>query len=294
MNCKHVISLIICSRNRASSLLRCLDAIDFQDLINSSGELILVNSNSSDETEQIMYRHQEKSPYPVQVITVPVPGLGIARNAGVNASSGEILIFTDDDCYLVRGYFSAVKKVFSQKEFDYCGGRILRYDPTDSIYGCNTCETYKIFPPYSLSSSMDAEGIQGACLVVHRKVFKKIGLFDPMLGAGTPFRGEDIDFSARASFAGFTGAHVPDLIVYHHHGRKPGEAIETLKRQNYYAMGAFYAKFILQGKYIVLLDWLKRRKRKSRTRIRIELRGAFDFTLTRFKRLFRMTGLLAS
>lgn len=76
-------------------------------------------------------------------------------------------------------------------------------------------------------------------MVVHRRVVDSIGAFDPILGAGTPFRCEDIEYCARAS--------MPDLVVYHHHGRKPDPDIERLAEMDDYARGACYMKFILCG-----------------------------------------------
>ena len=73
--------------------------------------------------------------------------------------------------------------------------------------------------------------------------------------AGTPFRCEDIDLVARASHADFTGAHVPELVVYHH-GRKSGEDIRSLNAANNYACGAYYAKFLRRGHLSFPRGWL--------------------------------------
>lgn len=285
---KYCLSVIICSRNRGESLYRCLSAIDSQDLVHVNGELILVNNDSNDQTLQIMQEHQKTSPSPTKVITVTPPGLGNARNAGIKISSGEILCFTDDDCYLTPGYFSKVIKVFGTQKFDYCGGRILRYDPSDSLYSCNESKFFKIFPPYSLASALDDSGIQGANMVIHRKVFDKVGGFNAKFGAGNPFRCEDLEFCTRASFSGFIGAYVPELVVYHHHGRKPGIDIENLKRANHYGIGAYYAAFILQGRIAFFFHWLRTRKQKDSKIVHVELSGAFHYVLTQIRNLFAL------
>lgn len=125
---------------------------------------------------------------------------------------------------------------------------------------------------------MTSGKIQGANMVVQRKVFCQIGDFDPEFGAGTRFRCEDIDLVARASMAGFTGAHIPELVVYHHHGRKVGRETRRLERENDYSCGAYYAKFIMTGNYNFILGWLKLAARPWRLHgLYWELRGAMDY-----------------
>jgi GT2 family glycosyltransferase len=162
-------------------------------------------------------------------------------------------MFTDDDCYLGEDYFQTAHQVFEGEPFSYCSGRILLYDPSDAAYGAQEQDTFEIISPHSF---IPPGRFQGANLIVRRQVFDEIGLFDPVSGAGTPFRCEDIDFVARASHADFTGAHVPELVVYHHRGRKPGEDIRSLDAANNYACGAYYAKFLRRGHLSFLRGWL--------------------------------------
>ena len=119
-------------------------------------------------------------------------------------------------------------------------------------------------------------------MVARRSVIQATSGFDPMLGAGTRFRCEDIDFVARASMKGYVGAHIPDLVVYHHHGRKPGEGIEKLMLDNDYARGSFFAKMILLGHFIYLNGWyqsiIKRRRNRLGSFFR-ELSGAIQYLI---------------
>jgi len=274
------LSLIICSRNRAAALQQCLDRLDLDALQAVEGELILVDNGSTDRTPDVVGAFGKSASCDVVVVRENRPGLSHARNTGVEEARGEILAFTDDDCYLGPDYLRIAARVFEDSSFSYCGGRILLYDKTDSSYGCQYKEEFEFIPPHSF---VKAGFIQGANMVVHRRVFERIGLFDTELGAGTPFRCEDIDLVARASFAGFTGAHVPDLLVYHHHGRKPGKGIMEISRKNDYARGAYYAKFLAQGRLSFLWGWIRhtliRRRSVARSLrvLRRELQGAIDY-----------------
>ena len=271
------ISIVLCSKNRAMFLEECLDRICEDELLRSNGEIILVDNGSEDDTFCVMKEFQDRTKVPVKVVQEPVPGLGRARNAGIRASSGTIIVFSDDDCYLAEGYIPTAVHLFSGGRFHYCSGNILQYDLSDSPYGCRTHKKFSIINP---GSFIPAGQVQGANLAVHRDVFKRIGLFDPLLGAGTKFRCEDLDICARASLAGFTGALAPELIVYHHHRRKPGEAIEELKRENDYSRGAYYAKFVFKGKGMFLSNWIKRAvKRGGFFPFIRELYGFFSYVL---------------
>lgn len=259
------LSIILCTRNRVHALRACLAALDLQEVAEVHGEVILVDNGSTDETSAVMERFaaQAEGQVPVQRIHVAEPGLSRARNAGVRTARGQVLVFLDDDVYLGENYLRIARNVLDVYELDYCGGRILLYDPSDADYGCSRGEAFRRIPP---GSFVHPNLMQGANMIIHRRVFDRVGLFDPRLGAGMQFRCEDLDMIARASLAGFVGAHVPELVVYHHHRRKPGADIEKLIRDNDYARGAFFAKFILEGHMHYLQGWMRRSIRPRRLR----------------------------
>nr|MBS0019278.1 glycosyltransferase family 2 protein [Gammaproteobacteria bacterium] len=269
------IALVICSRDRAARLKRCLECLPQEELRELNAEVVVVDNGSRDETPEVLQRFHRAMAFPLNVVKEKRAGLGYARNRGLDSCHAPIVAFTDDDCYLGPSYLPMAIGAFSSNEFQYCGGRILRYDLTDSTIGCNSDTHRRIIPP---GSFMTSGKIHGANMLVHRSVFSHIGGFDPAFGAGTRFRCEDIDLVARASMAGFTGAHIPELVVYHHHGRKPGPETRRLERDNDYACGAYYAKFIMNGHYNFFVGWLKLAIRPWRLRgLYWEARGALDY-----------------
>jgi hypothetical protein len=81
---------------------------------------------------------------------------------------------------------------------------------------------------------------------VRREVIDMIGGFDPLLGAGSPLKAaEDADLLARACAAGWLGVYDPRPVVAHHHGRKPGLEVASLRNGYAYGRGAYYAKALL-------------------------------------------------
>lgn len=232
----------------------CLERLPVDEVEKINGDIILVDSCSNDNTWSTMEDFRNSCQCSVAIIRAEQPGLGLARNLGVAASSGRIIAFTDDDCYLEKNYLEEAVKIFSHLEIQYCGGRILLYDESDAMCSVNYQEEFEIIPSYSF---VDAGKVQGANMVILRQVFDQIGGFDPSLGAGTKIRCEDIEFIGRASMSGYTGAHVPSLVVYHHHKRKsPSQELKKLIRKNDLARGAYYASMISKGFRNYLSSWI--------------------------------------
>ncbi|MBD3275518.1 MAG: glycosyltransferase, partial [Candidatus Marinimicrobia bacterium] len=184
------LSLIICTRNRAKSLEKCLYAINVDSLKSVKGELIIVDNGSVDDTQSVLDTFLNGVDIDCAVLYEPRPGLSRARNTGLECSSGNTIVFTDDDCYLDEDYINIANEIFENKPFAYCGGPILLYDKTDARYGIMEQDYFELIPPHSF---LYPGKFQGANLIINREIYEKIGGFDQELGAGTPFRCEDID-----------------------------------------------------------------------------------------------------
>ena len=249
---KPKVSIIICSRNRAAQLGRCLDSIDENEMLASGAELVLVDNGSTDDTHRIMERHAARVPYPVLVLQEPEAGLSRARNVGLDAATGDLLLFTDDDCYMDPGYIPLAVEIFESEAFDFGGGQAVLHDERNAFVGYNLFKHRETLEP---GRFIPAGTIQGSSMIFRRRVFEEIGYFDCMLGAGTPFPCEDIDYVSRASYAGFTGGKFPELVVRHDHGRQPGREYKNILRSYDHGRGAYYAKNILEGRLSFLCYW---------------------------------------
>ena len=106
------VSIIVCSRNRAAQLEKCLDSIREDEMLATAAELVLVDNGSMDDTQRVMKAHADQARYPVLVLQEPDAGLSRARNVGLDAASGDLLLFTDDDCYMDPGYIPLAVEIF--------------------------------------------------------------------------------------------------------------------------------------------------------------------------------------
>jgi glycosyltransferase involved in cell wall biosynthesis len=247
-------SLIICTKNRASQLQQCLKEIADASIPPCELEVVLVDNGSEDSTNGVIKDFVETSSLKVEFVDCKNPGLGLARNVGVSASKGEWLLFTDDDCYIEKTFFlnffnfTKMSSAFTEgeKQIRYGSGPIDLYDKKHDPRVANlVIEKVKLIPPNSL---MPAGVIQGANMFFHRSIFQNIGNFNEKMGSGTPFACEDIEMAARASFAGFLGAQVPFFKVIHHHKRLIGSVEANVTVESYdYGRGAYYASLIDKG-----------------------------------------------
>jgi glycosyltransferase involved in cell wall biosynthesis len=233
------ISLVICTRNRASSLRGCLDALAAMDFNPRAWELIVVNNGSTDDTDEVLAAFAREVPFRATVIHEQRPGLSRARNAGVEAARAPIVAFTDDDCYVAPDFLTRIVDVFRASEYGYIGGRVLLHDPSDAPETIKEDQHAQEIAPYSCV----APGfIHGANMAFRREVWEAIGGFDPLFGAGARFVADDVDFLGRASAAGWAGAYRPEPVVRHHHGRKLGADVAKLRTSYARGRGAYYTK----------------------------------------------------
>jgi len=269
------LTLAICSRDRADQLERCLAAIDPRALRRARVEVVLIDNGSTDGTLDRMTDFLDRAGVPGRILCRRRPGLGAARNAALAVARGRTICFSDDDCYLDPGFLERAAGALERHRADFGGGRILLHDPREARYTVQETSMPMRFPP---RKRIRVGLIQGACFLIGRAVIDRIGAFDEDLGAGSIFRCEDVDYVARASIAGFTGALMPELVVRHHHGRREGPELERLKRANDLGRGSLYAKALLLGgrDYATLWVWSILHDRDLRKHLR-ELRGALAY-----------------
>lgn len=234
-------SLILCSRNGSRTIGRCLDHIRSMDEA-AAIEVVLIDNGSTDDTRAIMRNFCELNPDLWHTIEEPRPGNSAGRNSGIEHSSGNIVLFVDDDCYAEKSFAAAWKEIFNRNpDLGFGSGRIMPFDTSRSPIGCNTSRTTEPLPP---ATFFQRGFVQGSNMAFRRECLLTAGLFDTRFGAGTPFAGEEWDLALRASFAGWKGGYFPQPGVAHDHGRSDADASV---RGLYYDIGAgaVYAKHML-------------------------------------------------
>jgi glycosyltransferase involved in cell wall biosynthesis len=89
------LSAILCTYNRASLLPRVLAGLQRQTLAREHFELIVVDDGSDDATGEVVHQHADG--LPLRYIRQEHAGLAAAKNRGIEAARGHIVLFLDDD-----------------------------------------------------------------------------------------------------------------------------------------------------------------------------------------------------
>jgi len=239
------VSIVVCTRNRALQLADTLPR--FARLKSASRwEVVFVDNASTDATPQLLDAFVETSGLDVLLVREPKAGLSAARNAGWPRARGEVVAFTDDDCYPAPDYVDQLRACFLAPQLGYLGGRVLLFDPNDYPITIQPLAHRVDIPPRSF---VRPGLIHGANLALRRGVLERIGNFDERLGAGTAlYCGEDLDILTRASGLGFAGAYDPRPTVFHHHRRSTAGEAGRLMAGYDIGRGACYAKALMDGR----------------------------------------------
>ena len=237
-----------------------------------------MDNGSTDETPAVVRDFIKTTNLRAIYLFEPTPGKTNGLNTALETATGQILAFTDDDCYPAPDFLSQVWSAFDDPSVGYIGGRIMLHDPADHPITINESTSPVTFPARSF---VCAGCIQGANMAFRRRVLLDIGGFDPLFGPGVLFAAcEEIDAVARASAIGWKGEYRPEAVVRHHHGRKAADAAALWKS---YAIGrgACHMKLLLRGhqfswfaRSVYQLRW---RYRGSRTTVLWELVGAAKY-----------------
>ena len=239
-------SIVICTRQRPQDLAACLKAIALE--IAAGREVIVVDNGPDAETRAAA------NAAGVRYVVEPRPGLSRARNAGVCAATGDVVIFVDDDVRPEPGWVDALMRRFDADDVSLVCGLVLP----------DTLETpAQIGFEYELGFGgmgllplrFDAEfraawrnGVPvwnigaGANMAVRRRRVTELGGFDERIGPGAAGGcGDDSEFWHRLIFAGDTAIYEPLSVVRHKHRRDWA----ALKRQAYgYSFGHLVALFV--------------------------------------------------
>src|SRR6516164_7977167 len=237
------VSLIICTRDRCRQLVLCLESVRGLTF-DRPWELIVVDNGSTDETATIVAEFIKTANLRATYLFEPTPGKSAGLNTALKLANGQILAFTDDDCYPAPDFLSKVWSAFDDRSVGYIGGRVMLHDPADYPITINESTTPITYPARSF---VCAGCIQGANMAFRRRVLFDIGGFDPAFGPGASFpAAEEIEAVSRASAMGWKGGYNPEVVVRHHHGRKAGD-IAALTKWYAIGRGAFHMKLLLRG-----------------------------------------------
>ena len=141
------LSIIIPIYNVEDTLRRCLESVLKQ--MDDRMEVLIVDDGSTDTSGQIA-EQMTAGRTDCRLIRQANKGLSAARNAGIEAATGEYITFTDSDDFVARGTYTALLAVLEEHPaYD-----ILEY-PVMEHYGHPTKQHLLTFPDSVVGSIRD-------------------------------------------------------------------------------------------------------------------------------------------
>jgi GT2 family glycosyltransferase len=108
-------SLILATYKRPREVCTLLERV--RTLPDAPAEVVVVDGSPGAETEDAIRAWVVEREIPFHLIYVRSPaGLTRQRNVGIDACSGSIVFFLDDDCRPEPGYFQAIRRVYAADE----------------------------------------------------------------------------------------------------------------------------------------------------------------------------------
>jgi GT2 family glycosyltransferase len=196
------VSVIICSYNGATTIAQTITQTLKLDY--PAFEVIVVDDGSTAGVSEIARQ------FPVRLIAQPNLGLGVARNTGLHAATGEIVAYLDDDAFPDPHWLVYLVKALQQDGAVGAGGPNLPVPGDCPMAQCvaNTPGG----PSHVLLSDTVAEHIPGCNMAFIRTALLRFGGFDPRFRIA----GDDVDLCWRIQDCGGRIAFAPAAMVWHH------------------------------------------------------------------------------
>jgi glucosyl-dolichyl phosphate glucuronosyltransferase len=124
-----VASVIVCTADRPKLLSQALASLEAASQA-TPFETIVVDNGASSSTREIVSSFADQSAHQVRYLHEHKRGKSHALNAGIEASTAEYLLFTDDDATVDSCWVSAMVAALGGERVGAVGGRILAAWPS--------------------------------------------------------------------------------------------------------------------------------------------------------------------
>ncbi len=190
------ISFIIPAYNEEKYISRCLESVILEAKRSSFDyEIIVVNNASSDRTKEVALSFSE-----VIVVDEPRKGIPNARQAGLAASQGDLIVNFDADSIMPQGWSDKIGEVFTNDSIVALSGPCIYHESSAAVNLMIRAYYFFAFLIHIISQDILKIGavVQGGNSVLRRSALEKIGGYNTSI----KFYGEDTDIAKRISKVG--------------------------------------------------------------------------------------------
>ncbi len=216
-----LISVIIPNRNGSAFIGKCLEAA-FSST-HCSFEVLVVDDCSDDDSVAVIQK------FPCRLIRLRRHGgASRARNAGAEASRGQILFFTDADCLLMPDTLFLVEKTLRSQGPEAVLGGTYTKEPLDTDFFSRFQSAFIHYSETKRPENPDY--IASHAMALHAEMFRKSGGFP---GDFLPII-EDVEFSHRLRRTGCRLVVNPELQVRHMFNFSFARSLRNAVRKAFY------------------------------------------------------------
>ncbi|MBV8151044.1 MAG: glycosyltransferase family 2 protein [Candidatus Eremiobacteraeota bacterium] len=200
------ISVVVPTYNRIKELRRVVPSLLEQDLAAERYEVIVADSNSSDGTAEFL-----RDAARVRHLTGAFSGRSAARNAGIAAARGTIVLFNDSDIIASRDLLSRHLARHEQRRCAVVGQEVQVRSWDDYVAKRDHPELRRPLHPASRRRLSWLYFLTGNASV-RRADLEKVGGFDESF---TGYGHEDLELGYRLEQAGIPIVYEPQAVNYH-------------------------------------------------------------------------------
>jgi GT2 family glycosyltransferase len=238
------VSVVVITRDRPRDLEVCLPAVlasEFRDF-----DLVVVDQSSTSDSADLVTRLADRDPR-IRLVSDAGKGAARARNIGLRATAGEIVVFTDDDCEPEPGWLGTLVEALTEDPGAGIAYGTVTPGPHDPRAGFIVGFKPKRRLRLTGKAAKLRDGGISANVGFRRSALVSTGGFDEVLGPGSYFPcAEDFDLAYRVLASGYALLHEPEARLLHH-GLRDWRSGSGLVYRTYIAIGAAYMKYVRVG-----------------------------------------------
>jgi glycosyltransferase involved in cell wall biosynthesis len=201
------LTVVIPAYNAAATLGEQLNALSAQ-AFSGAWEVVVADNGSTDATAALIAAHAQRMAHLRRVDASSRRGVNAARNAGLRAARGRLILFCDADDVAAPGYVAAMARALARA--DGAAARLsftrlnphLQHRPETSGLSWEGCTPVPV----------------GAASGWRRSLLEALGGFDPAFTNGC----DDIEFALRAARRGARVVEAPGALLHKRERAEPG------------------------------------------------------------------------
>ncbi len=221
-----LLSIVVCTHNRAALLPRCLEALQQQEGIAAAEiEVLVIDNRSTDSTRHVAESFTDRH-VAVRYVFESHLGLSVARNTGLAEARSPLVAFVDDDAFAEPQWAEAVLTSFANA------------DDRVAVVAGRVFPEWETMPPDCMTPFLEAlftvhdrgdeprvmaptEYFVGANMTFRRDVLQQLGGFETRLGriGSSLLSNEETHLRDQLASRGWQCVYAPRAIVHHHIGK---------------------------------------------------------------------------